>query len=262
MSNAKSSIVASGFAFLVFLAGTVVGASAQDMTHPPTTKVLEPQTHEIHTTHVKNATIIHVSGHEIVVELENGKLELLNLPDDFKFQVDGKEIEAHELTPGTKISQEIHTVTTPQEVTTLRTVNGKVWYVAAPHLILSFPDGQHKSYTVPKGIVFHIDGKDKTVFDLKKGMTISATVLKVQPVQQVTMHTVVTGETPPKPTVAFEGPMLLEEQKGEPAVVAELEEQTPKELPKTASLFPLTGLLGVLSLVLGAGLTVLRKRSL
>ena len=89
----------------------------------------------------QNAEVIHVSGHEVVVELENGKFELLNLGEDFRFQVDGRDLTVHELTPGTKLSQEIHTITTPQEVTTLRTVNGKVWQVNGPHLILSFPGG-------------------------------------------------------------------------------------------------------------------------
>ena len=89
-------------------------------------------------------------------------------------------------------------------------MNGKVWHVNAPHLILSFPEGENKAYTVPDGIVFHINGEDKTVFDLRKGMNISATVLTVEPVQSVTMHTVVTGQAPPRPNVAFEGPMLIE----------------------------------------------------
>ena len=160
-----------------------VGIAAQDITHPSTTKTTGPPTHEVQTTHVQNAEVIHVSGHEVVVELENGKFELLNLPEDSTFQVDGRDLTVHELTPGTKLSQEIHTVTAPQEVTTLRTVKGKVWSVNGPHLILSFPDGKNKAYTVPDGIVFHINGKDKTVFDLRKGMDISATVLTVAPEQ-------------------------------------------------------------------------------
>ena len=37
-----------------------------------------------------------------------------------------------------------------------------------PALDLVFPEGENKAYTVPDGIVFHIDGEDKTVFDLEK----------------------------------------------------------------------------------------------
>jgi hypothetical protein len=239
---------------------TVVIA-AQDITHPSTTKTIEPPTHEVQTTHVKNAEVIHVSGHEVVVKLENGKFELLNLGEDFRFQVDGRDLTVHELTPGTKLSQEVHTVTTPQEVTTLRTVNGKVWQVNGPHLILSFPGGENKAYTVPDGIVFHINGKDKTVFHLRKGMDISATVLTVAPLQSVNMHTVVTGQAPPRPDVAFEGPMLIEPTGEAPALTAALEEPVPQELPKTASLVPLAGMLGFLSLALYAGLRIVRRIS-
>ena len=31
------------------------------------------------------------------------------------------------------------------------------------------PEGETREYTVPDGIVFHINGEDKTVFDLEKG---------------------------------------------------------------------------------------------
>lgn len=246
---------------LVFLWAMTVGAAAQDVTHPPTTKPLGEPVHEVQQTNIQNAEVIHVSGHEIVVKLEDGKLELLNLGENAKFQVDGKDLTVHELTPGTKLSQEVHTVTTPQEVTTLRTVNGKVWYVNGPHLILSFPGGQNKAYTVPDGTVFRVNGKDKTVFDLRKGMNISATVLTVEPVDWATTHTVVTGQAPPPPPdIAFEGPILMEEKREVPTMTATLE-PTMQELPKTASLVPLTGLLGFLSLALYAGVRLLRSRT-
>jgi hypothetical protein len=261
MKQSKSTIVSLAFTVLAFICAMTVGIAAQDITHPSTTKTIEPPTHEVQTTHVQNADVIHVSGHEVVVELENGKFELLNLAEDVKFQVDGRDLTVHELTPGTKLSQEIHTISTPQEVTTLRTVNGKVWRVNGPHLILSFPGGENKAYTVPDGIVFHIDGQDKTVFDLRKGMNISATVLTVEPVQSVTRHTVVTGQAPSRPNVAFEGPMLIERASEAPALTATLEEPALQELPKTASLVPLAGMLGFLSLALGTGLRIIRRNA-
>jgi len=259
MKQSKSTIVSLAFVVLAFLCVMTVGLTAQDITHPSTTKTIEPPTHQVQTTHVQNAEVIHVSGHEIVLELENGKLELLNLGPDFRFQVDGRNLTVHELTPGMKLTQEIHTITTPQEVTTVRTVNGKVWHVNAPHLILSFPGGENKAYTVPDGIVFHIDGEDKTVFDLRKGMNISATVLKVEPVQSVSTHTVVTGQAPPRPEVTFEGPMLIEPTREAPAVTAAVEQPPAEELPNTASLVPLAGLLGFLFMTLYAGLRIVRR---
>ncbi len=263
MRQSNRTTIGLGLVILAFLCAMTLSTAAQDVTHPSTTKTIEPTTHEVQTTHVQNAEVIHVSGHEVVVELENGKFELLNLADDVTFQVNGRDLTVHELTPGTKLSQEIHTVTEPQEVTTLRTVNGKVWFVNPPHyVVLSFPNGEHKAYTVPDDkIAFHIDGQDKTVFDLKKGMDISATVLTVAPMQSVSTHTVVTGQAPPRPNVAFEGPMLIERAREAPALTATLEEPAAQELPKTASLVPLAGMLGFLSLALGTGLRIIRKNT-
>lgn len=261
MKQSKRTIFSLAFVVLAFCCAMTPGAAAQDITHPPTTKTVEPPTHAVQPTHVKNAEVIHVSGHEVVVELENGKFELLNLAEDVRFQVDGKDLTVHELTPGTKLSQEIHTITTPQEVTTLRTVNGEVFQINGPHLILSFPGGKAKSYTVPEGTVFHVDGQDKTVFDIRKGMKISATVLTVEPLQSVTMHTVVTGQAPPRPNVPFEGAMLIESTRETPALTAAVEEPQAQELPRTASFVPLAGMLGCLSLALGTGLRIIRRNT-
>jgi LPXTG-motif cell wall-anchored protein len=261
MKQYKSTIVSLAVVVLTFLCVSTVGIAAQDITHPSTTKTVAPPTHEVQPTHVQNAEVIHVSGHHLVVELQNGRFELLNLPENFKFQIDGKDLTVHELTPGTKLSQEIHTVTTPQEVTTLRTLNGRVWHVNAPHLIVSLPEGGNREFTVPDDAVFHISGEDKTVFDLRKGMNFSATVLTVEPVQSATMHTVVTGQAPPPPDVAFEGPMLIEESREAPTMTAAVQEPPVQELPKTGSLLPLIGLIGVLSLGLYAGMRFLRRRT-
>lgn len=247
---------------LAFLCAMTLSTVAQDMTHPSTTTTVGSPTHEIQQTHVQNAEVIHVSGHHLVVELENGRFELLNLPEDFKFQIDGKDLTVHELTSGTRLSQEIHTVTTPQEVTTLRTLNGRVWKVYPPHnLIVSLPEGGNREFTVPDDAVFHIDGEDKTVFDLREGMKFSATVLRVEPLNSVTMHTVVAGQAPPRPAIAFEGPIMIEETREAPTMTAAVEEPPAQELPKTASPVPSIGLLGVLALGLYAGVRILRSRT-
>ena len=260
MKQSKNQLLSLGLVLVAFLFAITVGIAAQDVTHPSETKNIGPPTHEVQTTHVRNAEVIHVSGHEIVVELENGRFELLNLGEDQTFQVDGKDLTVHELTPSTKLSQDIHTIATPQEVKTLRTLNGKVVLVHPPRkLLLSLPEGGAREFTVPDNTVFHIDGEDKTIFDLRKGMNISATVLKVEPVQSVTMHTVVTGQAPPRPALAFEGPMLFEPVKEVPTLTAAIHEPLPQELPKTASLVPVFGLAGFLLLALYGGLRVVRN---
>jgi hypothetical protein len=82
--------------------------------------------------------------------------------------------------------------------------------------------------------------------------------LTVSPQQIVSTHTVFTGLAPPRTNVAFEGPMLIERAREAPALTATLEEPAAQELPKTASLMPLAGILGFLSLALGTGLRIIR----
>jgi len=243
-------------ATVAFICVLSLGAGAQDVKHPATTETTGPSTQTIHPTNVKNAEVIHVSGNVVVVELENGGFELLSLPKDFMFDIDGKQVNVSDVTPGTKVTQEIHTVSTPQEVTTIRTINGKVWQVGGNHVILSFPDGENKQYTVPDGIVFNIDGQKKTVFDLRKGMDISATVVTVAPQELLSSHTVVTGQAAP-PNVPFEGALLIEP--AAPVLTAEAKEPPTEELPETGSLLPLTGLLGLLFMGLYAALRLTNR---
>jgi len=159
------------------------------------------------------------------------------------------------------LSQEIHTVTTPQEIKTLRTLNGKVMRVNPPRYVLvSLPEGGNSEFIVPDKTVFRIDGQDKTVFDLRKGMNVSATVLTIEPLHSITTHTVVTGQAPPRPEVAFEGPMLIEEKREAPTVASNVGQPALKELPQTASLVPLAGALGFFCLALGGGVRIFRSK--
>src|SRR5581483_3488612 len=96
-------VVRISLVLMSFVCAVAFGAVAQDITHPATTRDAGPATHETQTTQINNAEVVHVSNHQIVVRLENGKLELLNLPEDTKFQIDGDELTIHELKPGTKL---------------------------------------------------------------------------------------------------------------------------------------------------------------
>lgn len=103
--------------------------------------------------------------------------------------------------------------------------------------------------------------EEKTVYDLRKGMEISATVLTVAPQQTVTTHTVVTGQAPPPPNVPFEGPLLIEPLVNEPVVTAAVEEPAPQELPRSGSFVPLAGALGLFLLAAYVSLRFIRRNA-
>jgi LPXTG-motif cell wall-anchored protein len=236
---------------------------AQDITTSTTQK--GPSTYE---TAVKSGTVVYVSGNELLVKLSDGEVEHFVVPDSQTFTVDGKQMTIRDLKPGTHLTQTITTKTTPKLITTMRTIDGKVWHVNPPsYVILTLPDGTNKEYKVPNGQVFIVNGKQDTVFQLKKGMAVSATVVKEEPVTEVSQHKAVTGVTPkPQAQVPDTVDVLLVETPQQPPQPTETTQTTqtaaaesaPKELPKTGSEWPLVGLLGLGSL--GAGLLTRRLR--
>ena len=232
------------------------GVWAQDIS--TTTVMKGPSTYE---TTVRSGTVIYVSGNELLVRMADGSAEHFVVSPSQTFMVDGKQMTIGDLKPGTHLAQTITTKTTPKTITTVRTIDGKVWHVNAPKtVILALPDGTNKQYNVPKDQVFIVNGRKETVFELKKGMNVSATVVSEEPVVEASTHRSVSGYTPkpvPKADVPDTVSTLLVESPQQPTETAAAE-PAPTALPKTGSEWPLVGLLGLGSL--GAGMLTRRLR--
>jgi len=221
---------------------------------------------------VERGEVVYVSGNELVVKMENGEIRHFNnVPESARATVDGKELSIHELQPGMKLQRTITTTTTPRMVTTVRTIQGKVWQINAPNtVILTLPEGGNKQYRIPKGQKFTIDGQEKTAFELRKGMNVSATVLTEVPETVVAEQRKTTGSAPPPPaTPAIQGALLIEAPSPAPvptsaaaahAPTAAAPEPPPARLPKTGSALPLIGLLGLVCSGLSVGMRMLRRR--
>jgi LPXTG-motif cell wall-anchored protein len=247
--------------FAAVFAMASMGAWAQDTT---TTSIL----HGVPTynTEVRNAQVVYVEGNDLVLKLESGKVEHLIVPDSDKFTIDGKTLSVRELKPGTKLTQTITTSTAPRYVTSVRTLKGKVWHVNAPKtVIVSLPDHTNQIYSVPSHAKFFVDGKPKTVFDLKKGMTFQATIVSDSTETVVSQNKAITGTAPAPATVPLVGVLLFQRpapvmvQAPEPVTVA-AEEQPADTLPKTGSTLPAVGFLGALALFGGIALSAVRRK--
>ena len=238
------------------------GVMAQDTSETTTQKgPAQYQTTE------KSGTVIYVSGNDLVVRGDNGVVKHFTVPDSQMFTVNGQQVNVHQLKVGTHLTQTVTTKTVPTTVKTVRTISGKVWFVNAPStVILTLPDGTNKQYKVPKGQMFDINGQQQSVFHLKKGMIVNATVVTEEPITVVTQRQAVAGVAPPPPPPPPAQPMpdtvavLLVEVPGPAPQVTETAaaEPAPKALPKTGSEWPLVGLLGLFSL--GAGVLARRVR--
>ena len=209
-------------------------------------------------TQVKNAEIVYVEGNDLVLRLENGRVEHLVVPDSDRFTINGNQLSVHELVPGTKLTQTITTTTTPRYVNSVRTIEGKVWHANAPKsLILTLPDNKNQVFDVPNDAKFTIDGKEKTVFDLRKGMKIKATIVTDDEHTVVEQSKFAFGQAPPQ--TPREVGVLLFLAPMQPQVTLASAEQPGEMLPETGSSLPLMGLMGTLAIAMSLGLWAVRR---
>jgi LPXTG-motif cell wall-anchored protein len=248
-------VLAVGAMFLVF----ALGMSAQVQTTQTTTT--EHPTHQVS---VEHAEVVHASGNDLVVKMEDGTIRhISNVPESARVDVDGQELGIHDLKPGMKLQRTITTTTTPKIITTTQTVTGKIWNVQPPNsVILTLEDGKNQQFKIPPGQKFNVNGREVDAWHLRKGMTVSATKVTEEPVTSVSEKRVLTGSMPPPPPPSADQPILVAViiPVATPATEQEpAQEAPPKQLPKTGSELPLLALLGCLLLAGSAGSRLLRR---
>jgi hypothetical protein len=208
-------------------------------------------------TKVERGEVVNVSGNDLVVKMEDGTIRNFdNVPDDVKVTVDGKQLSVHELQPGMKLERTITTTNTPQTVTTVHTVTGRVVHVTPPNsVILRLEDGTNQKFDIPQGQKFNVDGQETDAFGLKKGMRITATKVVTAPENVVTEQRKVTGEMPAPKAEDIKGPMLIVVMVPQGTETAQAEsaqaQPAPSKMPQTATPLPLIGLIGALMLLSG-----------
>jgi LPXTG cell wall anchor motif len=233
----------------------VIGSWAQDTTITTTQKGLPS-----YETEVKNAEVVYVEGNDLVLKLEDGRVEHLVGPDSDEFTIDGKAVSVHELRAGTRLTQAVTTSTTPHFVNTVRTLEGKVWHVNPPNfVILRLPDNTNQMYTIPNHAKFTINGQEKTAFDLRKGMNITATIVTDEEHTVIDRSKFAFGQAP-KPETPREVGVLLFRVPQQPETTLASAETPADELPSTGTRMPLVGFVGVFALATALGLRTARRK--
>ena len=212
---------------------------------------------------VERGEIVYVSGNNVVVKMEDGTLRHFdNVPESTTITVDGKQLNVHQIQPGMKVEKQTIITTTPKMITTIKTVTGKVWYIAPPNtVILTMENGKNQEFKIPKGQKFTVDGQQVDAFGLKKGMIVNAQQVIEQPETVVSQEVKRTGIAPPPPPAPqADVPILVVVVPASTPAPVETAaaEPTPTKLPKTGTYLPLLGLLGALSTILALGLMALR----
>jgi len=246
--NFSSSWKKEGF---VLAAGTLCLAFAVSTGAQVQTKTTTAAGQSSQVVKVERGEVVAVEGNELIVRMEDGSIRHFpNIPETAKITVDGKQLGIRDLKPGMKLQRTITTTTTPQTVTTIQTVTGKVWYVSPPNsVILTLENGTNQQFKIPQNQKFNVDGKMVDAFALKKGMQVSATKIVEVPMVVATRQKSVTGTMqPPPPTLPADAPLLIAE--GEPTPTpADTETPTVPANPAPAR--------GSHFLLIGAGLLVI-----
>jgi len=246
----------------VSVLATGLGCIPLALAQVETTKSVSPEGAPTKDVKVERGTIVYVSGNDVVVKAEDGSLRHFNnVPDSVTVNVDGKQLNVHQLQPGMTVERQTITTTTPRMIKTVQTVEGTVWQVSPPNsVILTMENGKNQRFNIPKGQKFTVNGQETDAFGLRKGMKISAQKVVEQPETVVSQHVTRTGSMPPPPAIKQDVPILVVYVPVEAPAPVETAaaEPTPAKLPKTASNVPLLGLLGLLSISLAMGLKLVR----
>jgi hypothetical protein len=253
-------------AFRVWLAGAFVCLTAAVTWAQPTTS-----------TETKKFRVIAVEGNQLVVNLPEGTREL-TVPEDFRFNVDGKMLSVHELKAGMSGTATITTKTTMVPVTVTEVKNGTVMQTMGTSILVRTEENTMKMFSQAdidkRGVKIWRDGKPAEISDFRTNDRLSATIVTSKPPRVLTEKEVQatlaqSGGGAGAGATAAAGGGAASRPAGSGSATgaapasgsAATSGAEPRRLPRTASPLPLVGLVGLASLVAGLGLTALRRRT-
>jgi LPXTG-motif cell wall-anchored protein len=209
------------------------------------------------TVELKSGEVVAVDGNRLVVRGPEGVKEY-NVPEGFRFDMDGKSLSVNDLKPGMKLSAIITVTEKPIQMTTTEVREAEVLHKVGSTIVVRTTDGEIKRFSPKdvkeKDIIMHDrQGNPIEIGNLDKGDTVTATIVTKQPPTTLTERDfqVFVENPPPARPVARAQPA----PPPPPAPPA----RKPVELPKTGSGLPLLGLTGALMLAVGLGLTLFRR---
>ncbi len=149
-------------------------------------------------TEVKRGTVLYSKGNSVMVREPSGDM-FYTVPEDFRVNIDGRDVPVDQLEPGTELIATITIITRPRTVQTTQVIRGKVWEVAGNSLMVTMEDGEQRQAVVPAGFKFIVDGEEKGVNELTRGMKLSATIIQKKQ-EMVTESTTVVHGLPRAPS--------------------------------------------------------------
>jgi len=212
-------------------------------------------------TDTKRFEVIAVDGNDLVVRLPEGTRQI-NVPEGFRFTVDGQQLSVRELRPGMSGTAVITTRTTTTPVTVTEIKNGTVALVSGSNVYVRTDNDVRlfsQSELDKRGIKIMVDGKQRAVSELHTGDRLSATIVSTRPPRVVTERevqaTLAKVTAAPAAAPAAPAPVAAAPAPQQPTTTLA------RTLPHTAGSLPTVGLVGLASLAIAAALATRRRRA-
>jgi hypothetical protein len=209
----------------------------------------------------KTFEVISVEGNHLVVRLPEGT-KAMDVPDDFRFIVNGQPMSVRELKPGMKGEATITTRTTVTPVTVTEVKNGTVVQRSGGSIIVRTAEGL-KMFSPgdidKRGVKLMRGGEPAELSDYREGDTLTATIVTTRPPRVVTEKEV-RAMVPSAAPAEAPSAATSDTARAPAASPAPTQQAQARRLPKTASAWPLLGFASVLSLAAGLALTTIRRR--
>lgn len=214
-----------------------------------------------------NMTVAYIEGNHLVVRRADGSLEAIRIPPGERFNIEGQELTLHELKPGMTLTDEISTTERPMMVKAVEITEGKIFHASPRRLVIHTKEGEVVDYKIPEWATIKINGQERSLHELKRGQTITATITTEEPMTVIDREKRSHGhplaaqsKAVVQPKVTTEAPLPMKTE----AVPAKLPEPTPvtevkEKLPATASNVLLIGLAGIFALVIAVAWKAFQK---
>jgi cell division septation protein DedD len=253
--NGKRTIFTTLFGLLAFvaMASFLAGSARAQQTQqkPSGTEEIEVQ--------YEHSKVVYVEGNHLVTEKPDGMLEAVLVPEDARFHMGDQVLTVHDLKPGMLLTDTITTTIKPMLLTRVDVTGGTIFHVNGERITIRDANFKLHTYRIPSWSKVMIEGEPMSIYDLRAGMPIQATILTEEPISVAERSTRTTVTPAPEPAAKAEPPATEAQPVEEEAAPQPEPQPAPTELPKTASPIPLIGLLGLLSLAASFGLKAARK---
>jgi len=225
-------------------------------------------------------TVVAVDGNTVTVKTREKGAEEITVNEDFRFTVDGKQVSVHELQPGMTGTAKITTTTTTTPVVVTEVKNGTVAKVVGNSIVVQNEKGYQmftEADAAKRGVEIIKNGQKADFSSLHEGDRLSATIVTTHPPKIVTKRQIDANFAAPaaaatRPASRPSGSTAAAPHSSAPAAQsaapapasapAATAGETPhkKKLPKTASPFPLVGLIGLVLCATAMLIGALRRR--